>query len=580
MIDAKVIGFDSETMRGPPITLQLYSEDVPSITAMLWVHNKNPTEIFFKHLRKLRPGRYRMYGHNLVFDLTSLFWNHLPMIADGTINAPLYGWAVSGRYGHPSFLTLERKGIIIDLVDAMLWFSSTLERAAEIVCPELPKLARPQGLGEKLFKKTDDEFCAYAMRDAEVSYHQGKAIERMHADEGIDQCYSLAAMAARIFQQKYQRETIYQPPERKWMAGALASYHGGVNRVRREAAPGWHPNVCGWDFSSAYPAAMHDFPSFSNSALYKPLSGNRFKIDSATALGVYCVSGVARECDWPAIFDHDFEPIQGKFNNIWIHGYELIAGIQANELSVKSFSGFFYDHEADKVASPFKGFVDAKYLAKATAADPIIRHKEKITMNGLTGKFIQTQADYVRLGDRLVTLPRAGGLYHPFIASSITAHTRARIHDLEHRVEAIHTATDGVFAPSRNKIKPGAGLGSIQLESKGDLALLRNKLYILYADEPAKGSYPSKVFPGKYICKAARHGYQGTIFQLEEMIAHGHRQYSTNKPNQLKSSLKSGAIPNNFETKTRRLNVGPMRVMSGYKTKASQRQSAKRFAKR
>ncbi len=580
MIDAKVIGFDSETLRGPPITLQLYSEDVRSITAMLWVHNKNPTEVFFKHLRKLRPGRYRMYGHNLVFDLTSLFWNHLPMIADGTINAPLYGWAVSGRYGHPSFLTLERKGIVIDIVDAMLWFSSTLERAAEIVCPGLPKLARPQGLGEKLFKKSDAEFCEYAMRDAEVSYHQGKAIERMHADEGIDQCYSLASMAARIFQQRYQRDTIYQPPSREWMAGALASYHGGVNRVRPDAAPGWHRGVVGWDFSSAYPAAMREFPAFSRADLYKKHRGARYRPNDATSLGVYKVSGTARKCDWPALFDHNFEPITGQFRDVWIHAHELNAGIQADEISIKSFNGFFYDWQADPKPSPFRGFVDDKYHAKSTAEDPVIRHKEKITMNGLTGKFIQTQADYIRMGDKLVTLPRAGGLYHPFIASSITAHTRANIHALEHRVEAVHTATDGVFAPARKKIKSGTGLGSIQLESKGDLALLRNKLYILYSDEPAKGSYPSKVFPGKHICKAARHGYQGTIFQLEEMIAHGHRQYSVTKPNQLKSSLKSGAIPNNFETKTRRLNVGPMRVMSGYKTKASQRQSAKRLAKR
>lgn len=576
MHDAKVIGMDSETWSGPPITLQLYSEDVPSITAILWVYNKNPTEIFFKHLRKLRRGRYRMYGHNLPFDLVSLLWAHLPMLADGSLNATLYGWTVSGRYGHPSFLSLERDGVIIDVVDAMLWFSSTLERAAEIVCPGLPKLARPRGLGEKLFKKSDDEFCAYAMRDAEVSFHQGKAIERMHADEGIEQTYSLASMAARIFQQRYQRETIYQPPSKEWMAGSLASYHGGVNRVRREAAPGWHANVNGWDLSSAYPAAMRNFPSFCNASLYKSARGNKFKIDSATALGVYKVSGVARECDWPALFDHNFEPIQGKFTDVWVHGYELTAAIEANEVSVKSFKGFFYDHESDTKPSPFKGFVDDKYLAKSTAEDPVIRHKEKITMNGVTGKFIQTQVDHIRINDRLVSLPRAGGLYHPFIASSITAHTRARIHGLEHKVEAIHTATDGVFADSKKKIKPGVGLGSVQLESKGDLALLRNKLYILYSDEPAKGSYPSKVFPGKHICKAARHGYQGTIFQLEEMIAHGHRHYSVTKPNQLKSSLKSGAIPNNFETKTRRLNVGPMRVMSGYQTKKAPHLSRQR----
>src|SRR5687768_2572078 len=69
--DWQVIGVDSETMQGPPISFQFYSVTAKQINACIFVGKKKPTEIFFAHLKKLKPGRYRMYGHNLEFDMLS-----------------------------------------------------------------------------------------------------------------------------------------------------------------------------------------------------------------------------------------------------------------------------------------------------------------------------------------------------------------------------------------------------------------------------------------------------------------------------------------------------------------------------
>lgn len=573
--DASVIGFDSETLKGPPITLQFYSEDVANITAILWVDTANVTEKFLSHMRKLKPGLYRMYGHHLPFDLVSAFWPHRRILVGLDIATNLHGWTVAGRYGHPSFVVLSRGKVRVEIIDAMLWFSTSLERAAEIVCPDLPKLARPLGLGEKMFKRSDTHFVEYAMRDAEVSYHEGKAIELFHSDQNIKPSYSLAGMAATIFQQRFQKQNIMQPPKREWMAGALASYHGGVNRVRKGAYPAWHRDVVGWDFSSAYPRAMRDFPSFCDANAYKSYDG-KFRPSEETRLGVYCVSGTAKPCDWPVIFDHNFKPIQGRFKDIWVHGNELVEGLRANELTISSCKGFLYDQSEDLDASPFREFVETFYKLKSEAKDPVLRHMYKIVLNALTGKFIQTSPDYIDVGGSIVVAQKAGGLYHPFIASSITSHTRAGIHSLEHEVKAIHTATDGVFAPRGKTPKNrGSGLGSIQLESQGDLVLLRNKLYILYGKAPAKGSWPSLVFPGKHVLKAARHGFQGTIRDLEEMVAHGHRTYKTNKPNQLKQALQRGLVANEFVESQRRLNIGPITKVYGEKEKTIRRTRGK-----
>src|SRR5690606_31759333 len=104
----------------------------------------------------------------------------------------------------------------------------------------------------------------------------------------------------------------------------------------------------------------------------------------------------------------------------------------------------------------------------------------------------------------------AGGMFHPFIASAITAHTRARIHRLEHRYKALHTATDGILTRDKKAKAEGKGLGALTLEAKDATALIvRNKLYVLYTNKPTPKTTPSAVFKGNHILNHALHGFQG-----------------------------------------------------------------------
>jgi hypothetical protein len=335
------------------------------------------------------------------------------------------------------------------------------------------------------------------------------------------------------------------------MVGAAASYHGGVNRIQPDAGQSWHLNITALDLSSAYPHAMDAFPNFSDPAgfkAYKP----KGKIKSVPDMGVYKVDGTAAPCDWPALFDHNFKPLTTKFKDNWVTGFELNESLRCGEVNIDSLSGYLYDADNEDGYSPFHGYVQEFYELKSSAKDPVMRYMYKILLNALTGKFIQTSPDFTLVDGQLVKIHRAGGLYHPFIASLITGHTRAAIHRLEHEYKAIHTATDGIFVPGRVNAGRTKSLGSVVSEGFGDLALFRNKLYIFYTDS-SEGGYESQVFRGRYIMKCARHGFQGRVVDLEQMLISPQRSYKVNKPIKLKTALKTNDVPNKFITTERNL---------------------------
>lgn len=556
---AVVIGFDSETLYGPPITLQFYSDDCKRVNSCVFIGKRNAVDVFLKQLKRLPPGRYRMYGHNLEFDMLSALWEVRTQIRDGDINLQIGDWHIVGRYSKPIFAEFDDGERYVELVDSFLWFMTSLEKAMEKVCPHIPKLPRPRGLGITLYTPKDIEFVEYAMRDAVGAYHLGCAIERFHAELKIPSQISLASMAAAVFRINYMRSNIYQPPLYEWMAGAAAAYHGGVNRVFPGAAPSWHTNVTALDLSSAYPDAMQRFPDFSDGNGYKKYKRAK-AVKEVPELGVYKVSGTAAKCNWPAMFDHDFKPLQGTFSNIWICGKEVNAALEYRELKLTSIEGYFYQSKRSSY-SPFAGYVDDFYDLKSTAKDPVMRYMYKILLNSLTGKFIQTSPDYTLVDGQLVKIKRAGGLYHPFIAGQITADCRAHIHEVEHDVKALHTATDGVFAPGKLEGAKEKKLGAVVAEGFGDLALFRNKLYIFYTKKETEDTYPSQVFKDRHILKCARHGFQGRVVDLEMMLVSDKRTYNVNKPIKLKTAIKKNEAPNKFVISERTLrNIDTFKV--------------------
>lgn len=550
----QVLGFDSETLQGPPITLQFYGGNhVGRFNGCIFIGKRRAVDVFLAQLGKLKPGHYRMYGHNLEFDMLSALWEMRVKMRDGTIDLRIKDWVIRGRYSKPVFATFDDGERYIELVDSMLWFQTSLEKAAERVCPDLPKLPRPVGLGTVLFTSKDDGFVEYAMRDAVVAYHLGHAIEKYHEELGVESQISLASMAAAVFRTHYMRSDMYQPPMHDWIAGAAASYHGGVNRVREGMYPAWHTNITALDFSSAYPTAWTELPAFSDSANYKHYKALARKIKSVDNIGCYKISGRADKCHWPALFDHNFKPLQGKFSDVWVTGFELNEALRSDEVTLTSIKGFVYDIDGEDGYSPFKAFAEYFYEAKSTEKDKVIRYMHKITLNAPTGKLIQTSPDFTVIDGQLVKIKRAGGLYHPFAASLTTGHTRAVLHPAEHKYEALHTATDGIFVPGRHDGAKQKVLGALVAEGYGDLALFRNKLYIVYTNEETEDTYPSQVFEGRHILKCARHGFQGRVVDLEQMLVSTLREYKTNKPLKLKTAIKKKEPPNKFVIEGRKV---------------------------
>lgn len=572
-----IYGGDTETMAGQPITFQFYGENCDD---MIFLSDSDRATHTFLRWCKSRPSRmlHVVYVHNLEFDMVSFFWDRrVDLVASRSGEFDFYvdGWHVTGAYGAPTFARITDPGEnrVIMLVDSFSYYRASLAKAAEVFCPGLPKLERPDGLGEKRFAKTDQNFIDYAMRDAVIAHHIGVSLEGLHNEFEISQTVSVADMAARIFRHRFMERNIPQPP-RHVIEMSMASYHGGKNLLPVE--PGWYMGVTALDVKSAYPHAMHGFPSFYHANLYRNFVGRRVK--SVPDLGVYTVSGKVIGCKWPSLFTHDFKPIsERKVYHLCVAGYELNEAIVMGEFKPDSVSGVFYDAERDASPPPLRAFVEDFFQRKESEKDKPKRAMYKFILNSISGKFIQTRKNNMATvvyvdsdkDDRLKVAEEAdmiaGGMFHPFIASLITAHTRARIHQVEHTFDAIHTATDGIYTqqrPTARQLKtinaaaePKTGLGSVVEEGKGDLLLFRNKTYVLYADAGTAEGTPSQAFADKVIVKYALHGFAGTVFDIERLAAHGTRHYTTKRVNRLRASVKSGATPNEFRTQAYTLQV-------------------------
>ena len=573
-----VIGFDTETVEGPPELVQFYSEDQMNLTAHIWVNGETVTDKALAFLEKHCDGDYVMYCHNLGFDLVSLFRPMFSLLckrSSGEFAFTYNGWSISGVMVSPSptFCVLEKDNISIKMLDTGSWFMGKLSAAADLVCPHLPKLAMPEDLGSKYHSPKDTDFIAYAMRDAEVAYHLGKAIDEFHYQWGLEQSWSAANMSQRIFTKHFIDEPIWNP-RRDVVADAFKAYHGGKNLVVEGAAPAWHYPVDAWDISSAYPHAMTLLPAFSDRNLYRYNYPFKADLREYPVFGVYNIQGYLKRCHWPVLFTSNtadpktsFKAIQGKIPpGTWVSGWELNEALRSGELVLNKIKGHWYDADADPVKeTPFQRFVTEFYHLKSTADNPIHRTLYKMVLNSISGKFIQKNT--VEDADGRTDV-KAGPLWHPFIAALITGHTRAVMHQLEHATQAIHTSTDGIWCYSENSpesfpFAPASGLGSIEMEASNcEMALFRNKRYITWTNEETSTPCPFRTDEYRYIKKHACHGSPAGLEQLAEAALFEKREFLTNKPNKPRESLRRGLEVNKFQTKRTRFNDGPLKGQS------------------
>ena len=226
-MDVIIHGADSETYHGRPMTLQFYSDDM-EYEECLWVDEHTATQGFFEWADSL-PNKCVnvVYCHNLDFDLPEFFWSFKEELitAGGDFDLEHGGWHIRGVYGRPTFvrMTHRKHNRKILIVDSFLWFQGTLKKAAELFCPDLPKLKMPKDLGSKKFNMQDEEFYEYAMRDSIIAYHIGKSVQKIIRQFDIMQPVSLADMSAKIFRHHFLRKTIPQCGNMQTSAALLES---------------------------------------------------------------------------------------------------------------------------------------------------------------------------------------------------------------------------------------------------------------------------------------------------------------------------------------------------------------------
>jgi hypothetical protein len=280
-------------------------------------------------------------------------------------------------------------------------------------------------------------------------------------------------MAGKIFRRHFMKAD-FKRPSRRLLAAALLSYHGGKNSFPARA--GWHKAAWDLDINAAYAEAMHQLPNFSEG---RWIHGEGIEFFRAHRHGLYRIDGFVRRCRWGSLFNHDFTRVSGRCHGLWVTGYELAEALRLGEVSISRIEGWAWKANKKLTPSPFKKYVEHWYEIKRTAQDKGLREFAKHQLTDLYGKFIARTED----DDGNMT---AGSMFDPSIASLITGFVRARIHGLEHKYNALHTATDGFITQSRpDPADVGTGLGQLKQETYGPVLILRNKLYLHY-DEAGK----------------------------------------------------------------------------------------------
>lgn len=522
-----IIGHDTETYNGEIMTQQLcwtkYGKGERK-TRITWVSEKTVLDNFLDTIGQFE-GFSVCYCFNAKFDLAILLREYIDRFLqdDFTIRhetAKGVIWEIRVCCSKNWYAFFIRRNQFIYYLDIQNFFSGSLEKVAKTFQCKSEKLTRPEGLGDKRFYQNDKSFVKYAENDAILCVEIGEKLLGMHEEFDIPIATSSANFAEKVFRRDFIPEGVrFQfPQEFPCLRLSELCYHGGKNGYYLDT-PASVDTCYEYDFNSAYPYAMYSLPSF--------LSGTYQKVNtfSDDYVGVYHVIGFVNPCRYGILYDSRFNyfrfPEKVKIQS-FCTSFELKEALESREFTIESAKGYIWKPETTD--SPLKEYNRYFWERKNSTPKKDIRYIfYKLLLNSLYGKWIQrnpiSRAKYVYAGGRLDLHTRqdtAGGLYHPFIASLITGHTRARLHSAEHHFNAIESSTDSVksrvYDSKSAKLKE---MGVMQLESlyckdcnkefsKFNGLFVRNRLNLLMCKK-------------EHILKCALHGFWGRGKTLLDM---------------------------------------------------------------
>jgi len=553
-----VVGFDSEADDSRPFLFQ-FSESGTSEDEVLVV-TIEPSEhagmkAFMTYVCRRLLGRFGrqheviIYGWNLTYEWTQLFHDLTDIADQDEVNIDQtidyeghtykFRWTVYNDKRVFAKIVNESAHLTIRILDGMMFYKTGLDKAAKML-----------GLGEK-YKANDDcmvpgawhehdhdnayitrdladddEFLTYARRDAYITRLVGEHIIKLHEDYDIPQTISAPHFASSVFKRQFLTAEVASPEQDLEQAG-LWSYHGGKNGFYLPG-PARVANCWQYDITSAYPEAMRQLPDIVASE-WRPITTYE-----PGRHAIYIVTLQYTRCQWRGLIVHNgVWPDSGYIEDVCLTSYELDAMVERGEARVLTCHGWMMTGDP---GGSLQAYVDTFFAQKSTT-EGAERETAKLMLNSLYGKFFQKIAlgivgYYDFENDVMVEHNpdgafdwKAGGLYHPPIASLITGFVRAKIHRLEHKYRSIMTSTDGMFAylpPDPADL--GRGLGALTAE-KGDLAIWRERLYVFRS-------------PALQAPKVAYHGFWGSLADLERIpLAAGQYAYESRHMVTLKESL-------------------------------------------
>ena len=547
-----VIGFDTEAIKGQPVMLQISEGGGPE-AADLFVLSDRPHAALDKllywvtdHCRD-RGREHIIVGFNLMYEWTQLFGDLPPEITAAkefiliwtTDDGQRWRLSAWNHQRHAMTMINEESHVRIRVIDAAAFFPGSLDAVAEMVGVERKDPIDKEYLSNLAHADLSDPvFRHYAAQDAVVTRLIGERIVAMHEEYDLPTCMTAPQFAARVFRRHYLGETVPLPLPALEQAGLL-SYHGGKNGFYLHQPT----EIKAWslDIVSAYPEAMRALPA---------LEGSQWRRSDAYQPGAHAL-WLARfrhhPCRFTGAQTHGGQRLPRGEVMLWLTGYELDVMIERDEAQHPAvLDGWIMEGSTN--GGGLVSYVDKFFSQKQTAIGAE-RATAKLLLVSLYGKFFQkmplgtvgtiqgimdpTTGGLALWEDSSNPLQpydyRAGGLYHPPVASLITGFVRARVHRLEHEYWAMATSTDGLFArrpPWSGDI--GTGLGKLTAEY-GTLRIWRERLYDF--------RLPPGGLRTKPMSKVALHGFRGSADDLRQIpLRPGAYQYTARHPVSLRES--------------------------------------------
>jgi hypothetical protein len=532
-----IIGYDTETYDGDILTQQFTTLDSNGKTIdkqTQFVNDENVLDKFLDYLESYPSYALSHSGivfcFNAKFDLAILLRKFINNFLQDQFEIKYRDWKIKvfcSKNWYASFdYQIDNFKYHFQFLDIQCFFSGSLESVAKTFQCDIGKLKRPENLGYIRFKKSDTDFMEYAQHDATLCAEIGYKILEMHAEFDIPISTGSANLAEKVFRRMFIKEKMQiQFPDPPCNRLAEITYHGGKNGYYMDH-PTYVKGVYEYDFNAAYGFAMYSLPSFISG---KFVETKKFRPEFA---GVYQVEARIQPCQYGILYDTRFNYFclsNPQTIRSYATGYEIEEGIRSKEVQLKKVHGYIW--KPDTTENPIHEYAKYFWEKKNSTPKGNIRYVfYKLCLNSLYGKWIQrnpTKQTIVRTGGNFSIAgdrDTAGGLYNPFIATSITGFTRARLHSAEHFYESIESSTDSV--KSKKLVKGAAGhkgFGVMQLEhffckeckedvSKTNGLFVRNRLNVLNC---LKG----------HVLKAALHGFWGNPEMLLGMWKKGVTNY-------------------------------------------------------